>query len=425
MKLFHWVMWRVSVLLVLVLSFWAVFFYWAMIEEVNDETDDSLSDYAEAIIIRSFSDENLPSNSNGSNNQYYLYDVSEEYARLHPHISYHDEMVYIEEKKEEEPARVLMIIFKTEDDNYKELVVYTPTIEKYDLRQAILEWIIFLYIILLLSVLAVNAGIFQRNMKPLYVLLKWLEHYRLGEKNAPLKNKTQITEFRKLNEAAILAVERSEKLFEQQRLFIGNASHEMQTPLAVCQNRLEMLMDEGSLTERQLSELAKTHQTLENLTKMNKSLLLLCKIENRQFTDVKKICLNDVLKVYLSDYEEVYSYRRLQVKIKNEGCFSLVISESLASVLLTNLLKNAFVHTPEGGYIEICFSKESFTVSNEGEEALDPERIFERFYQGRKKEGSTGLGLALVDSICKANRLSVRYCYAGHRHWFTVTHTSL
>lgn len=424
MKLFHWVMWRVSVLLVLVLSFWAVFFYWAMIEEVNDETDDSLTDYAETIIIRSLSDEELPSSSNGSNNQYYLYDVSEEYAQQHPHISYHDEMVYIEEKKEEEPARVLMVIFKTDNGGYKELVVYTPTIEKYDLRQAMLEWIVFLYIILLLSILAVNAGVFQRNMKPLYVLLEWLEQFRLGEKNAPLKNKTQITEFRKLNEAAILAVERSEKQFEQQRLFIGNASHEMQTPLAICQNRLEVLMDEGSFTEQQLTELAKTHQTLENLTRMNKSLLLLCKIENRQFSDVKKICLNDLLKIYLPDYEEAYSYRKLRVKVKNEGCFSLVISESLASVLLTNLLKNAFVHTPEGGEVELHSTGESFVVSNDGEEPLDSKRIFERFYQGKKKEGSTGLGLALVDSICKVNHLTISYGYVSHRHQFTVSHAS-
>lgn len=421
MKLFHWVMWRVSVLLVLVLSFWAVFFYWAMIEEVNDETDDSLTDYAETIIIRALSDEELPSSSNGSNNQYYLYDVSEEYAQQHPHISYHDEMVYIEEKKEE-PARVLMVIFKTDSGSYKELVVYTPTIEKYDLRQAMLEWIVFLYIILLLSILAVNAGVFQRNMKPLYVLLEWLEQYRLGEKTAPLKNKTQITEFRKLNEATMIAVERSEKQFEQQRLFIGNASHEMQTPLAICQNRLEALMDEGSFTEQQLTELAKTHQTLENLTRMNKSLLLLCKIENHQFSDVKNICLNDLLDTYLPDYEEAYSYRRLQVKVKSEGCFSLFISESLASVLLTNLVKNAFVHTPEGGEIEVHSTRESFIVSNDGKEPLDPNRIFERFYQGKKKEGSTGLGLALVDSICKVNHLIISYSYINRRHQFTVSH---
>ena len=198
MRLFQLVMWRVSALLILVLSFWAVFFYWAMMEEVNDETDDSLIDYAEAIILRALSDEKLPSSSNGSNNQYYLYDVSEEYAQQHSHISYHDEMVYIEEKKEDEPARVLMMIFKTDNGSYKELVVYTPTIEKYDLQQAILSWIVFLYLILLLSILAVNAGVFHRHMKPLYILLKWLEQYRLGEKNALLKNETKITEFRKL-----------------------------------------------------------------------------------------------------------------------------------------------------------------------------------------------------------------------------------
>lgn len=421
MKLFHLVMWRVSALLILVLSFWAVFFYWTIMEEVNDETDDSLADYAEAIIIRSLSGEELPSNSNGSNNQYYLYDVSESYAQSYSHISYHDEMVYIEEKGEMEPARVLMIIFETEKGEYKELVVYTPTIEKEDLRRAILWWIVFLYVLLLLSVLAVNAWVFQRNMKPFYTLLKWLEHYRLGGKNLPLRNKTKILEFRKLNEAAILATERSEKLFEQQRIFIGNASHEMQTPLAICRNRLEMLMDDDTLTEKQLAELMKTHQTLENLTRMNKSLLLLCKIENRQFIDVKEICMNELLSVYLEDYEEAYAYRKIQVKVKNDGCFLLTISESLASILLTNLLKNAFVHSPEGGMIEIYSTKEKFVISNTGEESLEEERIFERFYQGKKKDGSTGLGLALVDSICKANHLTVGYSFIKGKHVFTVS----
>lgn len=422
MKLFHLVMWRVSALLVLVLTCWAVLFYWAMIREVNDETDDSLADYAETIIIRSLSDEELPSASNGSNNQYYLYDVSKEYAQSYARISYHDEMVYIEEKGEMEPARVLMTIFETDDGGYKELVVYTPTIEKVDLRRAILWWVVSLYVFLLFSVISVNAWVFRRNMKPLYVLLEWLERYRLGGKNIPLKNKTPIQEFRKLNEAAMLATERSEKLFEQQRIFIGNASHEMQTPLAICRNRLEILMEDETLTEKQLAELVKTHQTLENLTRMNKSLLLLCKIENRQFADVKDMCLNELLQTYLEDYKEVYAYRNIQVEVKNKGCFRLVISESLASVLLTNLLKNAFVHTPGGGHIEICLTEPRFVICNTGEEPLEKERIFERFYQGKKKEGSTGLGLALVDSICKVNRLNVGYSYEEGKHVFAVSH---
>lgn len=420
MKLFHLVMWRMSAMLVVILTCWAVLFYLAVMEEVNDEVDDSLSDYAESLIIRSLSGEKMPDTSNGSNNQYFLYDVSAEYAASYPKISYRDEMVYITAKGETEPARILMTIFQKDDGGYMELVVYTPTIEKYDLQRAILGWIVFLYVLLLLMILAVNAWVFYRNMRPLYTLLKWLENYRLGSKREPLDESLRIVEFRKLNEAANLFSERSEQLYEQQKLFIGNASHEMQTPLAICRNRLEMLMEDDTLTEKQLSELMKTHRTLENLTRLNKSLLLLCKIDNRQFTDVKPICLNELLMHYLDDYKEVYAYRRVQVNVHVEDCFQLEMSESLATVLLTNLLKNAFVHTSEGGTIELTFTASSFEIRNTGEASLDKNRIFERFYKEGKKEGSTGLGLALVDSICKAYRLNLSYRFENGMHIFTI-----
>lgn len=142
-----------------------------------------------------------------------------------------------------------------------------------------LGWIVFLYVLLLLAILLINAWVFRRNMKPLYVLLKWLDGYRLDTHSRPLVNPTRVTEFRTLNEAVLRSMERSEALYEQQKLFIGNASHEMQTPLAICRNRLEMLMEDDTLTEKQLEELSKTHQTLESLTRMNRSLLMLCKIE--------------------------------------------------------------------------------------------------------------------------------------------------
>ena len=98
-------------------------------------------------------------------------------------------------------------------------------------------------------------------------------------------------------------------MFEQQKQFIGNASHEMQTPLAICRNRLEMLMEDENLSESQLEELMKTHQTLEHITKLNKSLLLLSKIENGQFTDTVQVEVNKLLRQYLEDYKEVYQYR--------------------------------------------------------------------------------------------------------------------
>lgn len=421
MKLFHLVLSRISLALTVILALWAAFFYLAMVEEINDEVDDSLSDYAERLIVRSLSGDELPSENNGTNNQYYLYEVSKEYAQTYPHLSFHDEMVYITDKGETEPARVLTVIFETDEGQFMELVVYTPTIEKYDLRQAILGWIIFLYVVLLLMIVLLNAWVFHRNMKPLYNLLDWLDHYRLGHQNKPLENTTRITEFHKLNEVVLLSSQRSEQLYEQQKLFIGNASHEMQTPLAICRNRLEMLMEDESLTEKQLGELMKTHQTLENLTRMNKSLLLLCKIENGQFAENTSVCFDHLLERYLDDYQEVYAYRHITVEVENNASFCVQMNDSLASTLVSNLLKNAFVHNVDDGAIHIKVDSESFTISNTGEEPLDENRIFERFYQGKKKDGSTGLGLALVDSICKAAHLSIRYTYKDGYHVFKVS----
>lgn len=421
MKLFHLVLWRISLALIVVLTVWAGFFYMAVVEEVNDEVDDTLEDYSEGLIIRALSGEDMPTASNGSNNQYYLYEVSESYAASHPQITYRDEMVFITEKSETEPARVLITIFRTEDERYMELVVYTPTIEKLDLLRAILGWIIFLYILLLLIILSINIWVFRKNMKPLYVLLKWLDSSQLGKKNEPLENTTKITEFRKLNAATMAFAERGEKLFEQQKTFIGNASHEMQTPLAICRNRLEMLIEDETLTEHQLNELIKTHQTLENLTRMNRSLLLLCKIENGQFADTCSVCLNDILAHYLDDYKEVYAYRNITVTVTTDSSFCVEMNDSLVSVLVTNLLKNSFVHNIDDGVIYIKITANTFEISNTGEKPLDRERIFERFYQGQKKEGSTGLGLALVDSICKANHLKIDYTYVENRHIFTIS----
>lgn len=421
MKLFHLVLWRISLALIVVLTVWAGFFYMAVVEEVNDEVDDTLEDYSEGLIIRALSGEDMPTVSNGSNNQYYLYEVSESYAASHPQITYRDEMVFITEKSETEPARVLITFFRTEDERYMELVVYTPTIEKLDLLRAILGWIIFLYVLLLLIILSINIWVYRKNMKPLYVLLKWLDSSQLGKKNEPLENTTKITEFRKLNAATMAFAERGEKLFEQQKTFIGNASHEMQTPLAICRNRLEMLMEDETLTEHQLNELIKTHQTLENLTRMNRSLLLLCKIENGQFADTRSVCLNDILAHYLDDYKEVYAYRNITVTVTTDSSFCVEMNDSLVSVLVTNLLKNSFVHNIDGGFIYIKITANTFEISNTGEKPLDRERIFERFYQGQKKEGSTGLGLALVDSICKANHLKIDYTYVENRHIFTIS----
>ena len=421
MKLFYHVLFRLSVGIILILTAWAVFFYAAIIDEINDEVDDSLEDYSELIIIRSLAGEKLPSKDSGSNNQYFLTEVDEAYLRQHENISYRDSMIYIPEKKEREPARILTTLFRNEEGTCYKLTVSTPTIEKEDLRSAMLHLIVCLYVALLLTIILINVWVFRQSLKPLYVLLHWLDNYRLGRKNAPFRNPTDITEFRKLNEATLRYATRSEELFEQQKEFIGNASHEMQTPLAVCQNRLEMLMEDESLSEAQMEELLKTLQTLDYATKLNKSLLLLSKIDNSQFADTTTVCLNEVLKRHLDDYREVYGYRHISLDIREEDRFLAEANESLATVLITNLLKNAYVHNVTDGKITIVLTAEQISFSNSGEKKpLDGERVFERFYQGGRKKGSTGLGLAIAASICRQYGLHLSYTYKEGTHVFVI-----
>ena len=171
MKLFYHVMIRLSMGVIVVLTAWAALFYVAMVDEINDEVDDTLEDYSDLIITRSLAGKELPSKDIGSNNQYYLREVDNAYAVSRNQISYTDSMVYIAEKNETEPARILTTIFRNEAGQYFELVVSIPTIEKKDLIEAIFYLVLTLYVAILLAIILINVWVFRKSMKPLYVLL--------------------------------------------------------------------------------------------------------------------------------------------------------------------------------------------------------------------------------------------------------------
>ena len=407
MKLVYRILLHLSWALSLLLAAWAVLFYFTLIDEINDEVDDALEARAEVIVKRVLAGRELPVPADEGNNGYFLHEVSPQYAAAQHHERYSDEEIFIPERDDKEPARVLRKVFRDGAGQWRELTVMTPTIEKDDLREAILGWMVCLYLFLLLMILLVTVVVLYRTMRPLYALLRWLDGYTVGARNAPLAVETSVTEFRKLNDAARRYAERAESSFERQKQFIGNASHEMQTPLAVCRNRLEMLVDDAhALTGEQLGEIAKVQRTLDYLVRLNRSLLLLSKIDNGQFPE---------------DMEEIYAYRSMRFALADEGPLTARMNPSLAGSVVANLLKNAFVHGDEGGEVTVCVAPRRLTVCNSGAGGpLDAGRIFDRFYQGAKKEGSTGLGLAVVDAVCRLYGLKVSYSYKEGRHCFTV-----
>ena len=420
MQLIYRMALRLTALLLPLMAVWGAFFYFTIVNEIRDEADDALEDYSATIISRMLAGEALPQENDGSNNSFEVHAVDSDYAATHPHLSYRDENIYIPDKREKEPARVITSIFHDAAGNYYELTVTTPTFEKADLFEAVLGWIVVLYVALLVIVLTITMIIFRRGLQPLYDLLHWLDAYRPGGRPERVPNNTDVEEFRRLNVALQQAVDRSEELFERQSQFIGNASHELQTPLAIIGNRVEWLLDSTTITEEEAGELFKIKKTLSRAVRLNKTLLLLTKIDNGQFPESVEVDLVQMIRESAESYGDVYAEREVRVTQSLPAEFKVEMNESLAATLVTNLIKNAFVHSSNGSEVHISIAGRTLTISNAGEEPLDKEHIFERFYQAARKEGSTGLGLALVAAICRYYNLRLEYFFADGKHYFEV-----
>ena len=245
MKLIYRILIRLSLALLPIIALWGALFYFALENEINDEADDALERYSDYIMMRVLAGEQTPQHNDGTNNTYNLRPITIEFAFSVPHIEYYDSVINIVGTDEMEPARVLKTIFFDRKGQYYELTVSMPTFEKEDLIATILNWIIILYILLLLIVISMSGWVIYKSLKPLYALLDWLHNYIPGKKRHNIVDiKTDITEFNKLNQAVEIATNRSEELYEKQKQFIGNASHELQTPLSVINNRLDILLDD-------------------------------------------------------------------------------------------------------------------------------------------------------------------------------------
>ncbi len=420
MKLIYKIIIRVLIALTAIVSIWALFFYFIIINEVYDEIDDNLDDYSEMIIERFNSGERLPEQNNGTNNSYHIELISSSVVDIELGSSSSNDMVYIVDKDEREPARVLKTLFHSSDGKTYRLSVYTPSIEHEDLLTAIFQAIVYLFVLLLVTLVLINVWVYKTSVSPMYKVLEWLRLYKLGGDNKPLLNPTNIVEFNELNATISESIMRIEKSYMEQKQFISNASHEMQTPLAICQNRLESLMG-TDLKEEQLSEIIKTQQTIDYMKKLNKALLLLSKIENQQFRDVEKVNFNTIIESLVVDFREVYASQHIQVNVISEGDLVVDMNMVLAKTLIINLIKNAFIHNADSGEVTIHISPRRMIFENSGTQALDSPQIFTRFYQGNKSKNSTGLGLAIVSSVCKENGFALAYSFEQNKHQFKVT----
>ena len=421
MRLVYKIILTFMIPLILTLGVWGWFSYRTMADKINKDTDMILKDYSDDIISRLLNGRELPERFNGAYNTYYIEDVSPEYAATHPGVYYGEAEAFLKSQEDFASSRIRRQIFLDGEGRWRQITVSLPTFEQETLVEHVLWWTIMLFFCLMIAVLVIGLLVLNYNMRPLNVLLKWIDEYEPGNFSSPCPSDTDIIEFRKLADAVNDAVYRFEHEYEERKIFIGNASHELQTPLAACSNRIEIMLDRTDLNADVAEELVKLHRSLQHLIRLNKTLLLLSKIENGQFPDVTDVDFSQLVADAVELNEEVYSHKSLDVDVKENGRFVCSINEQMASVLVNNLVKNAFVYTVPGEKLKIIIEADGFTIANSGETPLDRNGLFRRFYQpSGRREGSTGLGLALAHSVCVRIGLEISYDFSEKMHIFSI-----
>lgn len=421
MKLIHKIALTLVIPLVLTLGVWGWLSYRTMAARIHADTDMILKEYSDNIISRMLSGAELPERFNGAYNTYYIKKVSPEYAASNPAVVYDDAEAYLRSQEDFASSRVRKQIFVDKDGQHYEIAVSLPTFEQDTLIEHVLWWTGILFLALLVTLWLVGVLVIDYNMRPFKAILKWIDDYTPGHVALPVPSETDVYEFRKLADSVREAVDRFEHEYEERKIFIGNASHELQTPLAVCSNRLDMLLDRPGLDDELASEMVKLKRSLQHLIRLNKTMLLLAKIENDRSPEVAEVNMSQILAESLAVQDEVYAYKGIVSVTESDADFICTINEQMASVLVGNLVRNAYVHSPMNATVSVKVSEDGFSISNPGDVPLDKDRLFMRFYrpQGRK-EGSTGLGLALAHAVCERNGLSLSYDFSDNRHIFHV-----
>lgn len=419
MKLIHNVAAKLAIALLPVVTMWALLFYFVMVNEISDEADDLLQIISEEVMARELSGLDIPFSKIVRGDRYRVCRITEEQFKCNHSMEYYDGTYYVEETGETEPARFLRTQFRNGNGECFEITVYTPTFEKDELLKTIFSWLLALYIFLVLTVLVITLAVMQKSMTPLYSILGWLKSYTPGTATEVIKTGTNVFEFKELEKAVTETVTRSDNAFERQKQFIGNAAHELQTPLALLAGRIDWLLNDESLGEAQASELYCMSRDVGKLSRLNKTLLLLSRIDNGQFPETDIIYPDILIRQYSRTCNEIFSDKEICMEYEAENsAVSFRMNESLAEILFSNLIRNAYVHSVRGDRILASLRNDQFVIRNNGPAALDEGRIFERFYRGTKKEGSTGLGLALCKTIAERYSMRMKYSFEDGMHCF-------
>ncbi|WP_366184556.1 HAMP domain-containing sensor histidine kinase [Flavobacterium ovatum] len=321
---------------------------------------------------------------------------------------------------ENEPYRELRLPIKIEGKSY----TYSARInlvETSDLIESIAILFLVIISLLLIGLFFISKRLSLNLWKPFYKTLLQIEQFEIDKSNLPQFAKTDTEEFNRLNQSIQKLIEKNTSIYRSQREFIENAAHELQTPLAVFQAKIDTLIQRNDVTQEQSVILSSLNDNVSKLNRLNKNLLLLSKIENDHYANKQTFYLKEAIEKNLAFFVEQANAKNISIKTDIDPSFTIASNPVLAEVLISNLFLNAIKHNVSNGQIAITLSNQTLVFSNTGSPStLSSSKLFNRFSKSNTSEHGNGLGLAIVKKIVDSNDWIIRYNFNHNFHCFTI-----
>lgn len=325
-----------------------------------------------------------------------------------------------DKEAEDESFRRLQFLIKVDGKKYIAEVTKSQQ-ETEDIVTIISLLTLSIIAFLLIALAIINRFILANIWRPFYNSLKIIRHYKISVDKTINFSKTDIDEFAQMQSDFTLMVEKATNDYRSLKTFTENASHEMQTPLAIMRNKLEIFSQDIHLDKNQSKAIQSVNEAINRLSRLNESLLLLSKIENNYFNDTETVNFSKLLETYLEDVHDLMLMHQIKLTKEIKEAVFVKMSFSLAEILISNLIVNAIKHNYKNGEIIILLDKNEFEIINTGKDPnLNPDQLFERFRKDSNHPDSIGLGLSIVKKIADAYSFKTSYKHENRRHVVTL-----
>jgi len=334
---------------------------------------------------------------------------------------YGDTLMYDAKEDQYKTYRFIQF-YSVKGDAGFQIKIYKSTTPTDLLVERVTLMMTLMVILFLTGIFILNRFIFASLWKDFFEAIEKLKQFETS-KEPVILGEQDIEEFEELRQVLEVMTRRLAKDYKELKEYTDHTTHELQTPLAVIKSKTELLIQSENLGESEMKCLQAINTSVNQLSRLNSTLTLITRIENRQFTEKEKIKLTELLDRHLELLDEHIDLRKIKVEkhYRDEG-MELLMDQGLADLLIANLLKNAIVHNIEGGAIVLETQPGSMLIKNDGPPLeFNQEELFTRFVRDTRRSGNFGLGLSLVKKVCETYNFSIDYSHDNQHHMFKVT----